>query len=46
MIKKELLKAIEDMPMEAEIWINHPDLGLTALEEVKVSYKYNQIELY
>ena len=45
MTKKELLKAIEDMPMDATIvLIDEYGAGVIA-DNVDVSYKFNQIEI-
>ncbi len=44
--KKDLLKAIEDMPMDAQICIISPETNDAYIAEaVNVSIKYNQIEI-
>lgn len=44
--KKDLIEAIEDMPMDAEICIISPETDdVYIAEAVNVSIKYNQIEI-
>ena len=46
MTKEELIKKIEDMPMDAEICLICPETGEAyKANEVNVSLKYNQIEI-
>jgi hypothetical protein len=45
MTKKELLKAIEDMPMDATIVLVDDEGNGVVADYVDVSYKFNQIEI-
>lgn len=45
MTKKELLKAIEDMPMDAIIVLIDEEGNGVIADNVDVSHKFNQIEI-
>lgn len=46
LLKKDLLEAIEDMPMDAKICIISPETDEAYIAEaVNVSMKFNQIEI-
>lgn len=46
MTKKDLLEAIKDMPMEAEVEFYHYNIGYTNVYKVHYNEELNKIELY
>ena len=46
MTKKDLLEAIEDMPMEAEVEFYHYNIGYPNVYKAYFNEELNKIELY
>ena len=46
MTKKDLLEAIEDMPMDAEVEFYHYNIGYANVYKVCYNEELNKIELY
>lgn len=44
--KKDLLKAIKDMPMDAEVEFYHHNIGYANVYKVYCNEELNKIELY